>query len=222
MSKRRIGVIMGGTSAERDVSLRSGIAVAAALEERGHERRAASSSATAATPVWRYPPIRHRRRVPRARTGASAKTAACRACSSSRHPVHGLERARERARDGQAQGEGAVPPPQRPDAARTTRSTADDDLADLEELHGSFGFPVIVKPRGEGSSLGVTQGDARSPSCARARSRASSSTTRRSRRALHRGARDQRRHPRRPRARRHRDRARRAASTTTRRSTRRA
>ena len=33
------------------------------------------------------------------------------------HPVHGLERARERARDGQAQGEGAVPPAQRADAA---------------------------------------------------------------------------------------------------------
>jgi D-alanine-D-alanine ligase len=32
-----------------------------------------------------------------------------------------------------------------------------DDLADLESTHGSFGFPVIVKPRGEGSSLGVTK-----------------------------------------------------------------
>src|SRR6202034_204196 len=28
-------------------------------------------------------------------------------------------------------------------------------LEDLEELHGSFGFPAIVKPRREGSSLGV-------------------------------------------------------------------
>ena len=35
--------------------------------------------------------------------------------------------------------------------------TADDELADLEELHGSFGFPVVVKPRGEGSSLGMTK-----------------------------------------------------------------
>jgi D-alanine-D-alanine ligase len=32
-----------------------------------------------------------------------------------------------------------------------------DDLADLESIHGSFGFPVIVKPRCEGSSLGVTK-----------------------------------------------------------------
>jgi D-alanine-D-alanine ligase len=28
-------------------------------------------------------------------------------------------------------------------------------LLDLEEIHGSFGFPVIVKPRGEGSSVGL-------------------------------------------------------------------
>jgi len=31
--------------------------------------------------------------------------------------------------------------------------------ADLEELHGSFGFPVIAKPRREGSSLGVARAD---------------------------------------------------------------
>jgi D-alanine-D-alanine ligase len=35
--------------------------------------------------------------------------------------------------------------------------SAEDSLADLEEIHGSFGFPVVVKPRGEGSSLGVTK-----------------------------------------------------------------
>jgi D-alanine-D-alanine ligase len=29
--------------------------------------------------------------------------------------------------------------------------------ADLEELHGSFGFPVVVKPRREGSSIGVAK-----------------------------------------------------------------
>jgi len=31
--------------------------------------------------------------------------------------------------------------------------------ADLEELHGGFGFPVIVKPRREGSSFGVARAD---------------------------------------------------------------
>jgi D-alanine-D-alanine ligase len=31
------------------------------------------------------------------------------------------------------------------------------DLDSLEDLHASFGFPVIVKPRGEGSSVGLTK-----------------------------------------------------------------
>ena len=31
------------------------------------------------------------------------------------------------------------------------------DLLDLEEVHGSFGFPVIVKPRCEGSSVGLAK-----------------------------------------------------------------
>jgi len=31
------------------------------------------------------------------------------------------------------------------------------ELADLSEVHGSFGFPVIVKPRSEGSSVGVSK-----------------------------------------------------------------
>lgn len=31
------------------------------------------------------------------------------------------------------------------------------DLASLAEHHGSFGFPVIVKPRGEGSSVGLAR-----------------------------------------------------------------
>ena len=37
MSKKRVGVLMGGLSAEREVSLRTGAGVADALEERGHE-----------------------------------------------------------------------------------------------------------------------------------------------------------------------------------------
>ncbi len=31
------------------------------------------------------------------------------------------------------------------------------ELANLDEVHGSFGFPVIVKPRNEGSSIGLTK-----------------------------------------------------------------
>jgi D-alanine-D-alanine ligase len=41
-----------------------------------------------------------------------------------------------------------------------------DDLADLEAIHGSFGFPVVVKPRGEGSSLGVGKASSLAELCA--------------------------------------------------------
>jgi len=34
---------------------------------------------------------------------------------------------------------------------------AERSAADLEEVHGSFGFPVIVKPRREGSSIGIAK-----------------------------------------------------------------
>jgi D-alanine-D-alanine ligase len=34
-----------------------------------------------------------------------------------------------------------------------------DDVADIEAQHASFGFPVIVKPRREGSSIGVLKAD---------------------------------------------------------------
>src|SRR5579863_2740055 len=37
MGGRRVGVLMGGMSAEREVSLRTGEGVATALEERGHD-----------------------------------------------------------------------------------------------------------------------------------------------------------------------------------------
>ena len=35
--------------------------------------------------------------------------------------------------------------------------SAAEDLADIESIHRHFGFPVIVKPRGEGSSLALSK-----------------------------------------------------------------
>ncbi len=42
---------------------------------------------------------------------------------------------------------------------RTTCSTGTSTAAEIGEVHGSFGFPVIVKPRREGSSIGVSRAD---------------------------------------------------------------
>ena len=133
-------------------------------------------------------------------------------------PYTGLGRARERARHGQAQGQGAVPPPQRADAA-VLRRRREHASTHLEEIHGSFGFPVFVKPRRGRARASARAAPTTMPSCAQALRRGAALRSARARRALHRGPRGRSRHPRRARARRDRDRARRRRSTTTRPST---
>ena len=123
---------------------------------------------------------RHRRRVPRAprppRRGR-LRAGPARAAAASRTRARACSRARSRWTSSRRRSCFACTTCRR---RRTTPCRRDDDLGDLEEIHGSFGFPVIVKPRGEGSSLGVTQG--RRPRRARRRARRarSSSTTSRS------------------------------------------
>ncbi|MEO7330834.1 MAG: D-alanine--D-alanine ligase [Minicystis sp.] len=156
-ARKRVGVIMGGSSGERDVSLRSGSAVASALEARGHE-------------------------VVRITLGESFGPELAATLQNARIDVAFLALHGRHGEDGCVQGllelcripyTGSnvlasalamdklkakemfrlhnVPTP----PYYTVNGT--DDLADLEGTHGSFGFPVIVKPRGEGSSLGVSK-----------------------------------------------------------------
>ena len=205
MNKPRVGVIMGGTSGEREVSLRSGHAVAAALA-RPRARRGADRSLGRA--AIRGSPLR-RSGIDVAFlrcTGASAKTAACKGSASStasRTPARACSRARSPWTRSRRRSSFACTTSRRRPYYTVS---ADDELADLEEMHGSFGFPVIVKPRGEGSSLGVTKAGSLAeldkPLVA-----ALDARRRRARRALRHGQRGPRRHPRRPRARRHRGRA---------------
>jgi D-alanine-D-alanine ligase len=153
MKKRRVGVLMGGTSGEREVSLRTGEGVAAALEERGHDvvrvvlgngpidaalRDAAIDVAFLAL---------HGRMgedgciqgmlellgIPY--TGSSVLSSALAMDKLKAKEMFRLHN---------------VPTP--PYYVAT-----ENDLVDLEEIHGSFGFPVIVKPRSEGSSIGLTK-----------------------------------------------------------------
>jgi D-alanine-D-alanine ligase len=156
-SGRRIGVIMGGSSGERDVSLRSGAAVAAALEARGHDVLRVTLSESfgpeLATTLQRarvdvaflalhgrlgedgcIQGLLEMARIPY--TGSSVLASALAMDKLKAKELFRLHN---------------VPTP-----PYYTVSGA-DDLADLESMHGSFGFPVIVKPRGEGSSLGVTK-----------------------------------------------------------------
>jgi D-alanine-D-alanine ligase len=160
MNKRqgkRVGVIMGGSSGERDVSLRSGAAVASALEKLGHDVVRVTlpesfgpelgESLVRARVDAAFLALHGRlgedgcvqgllelARVPY--TGSSVLASALAMDKLKAKELFRLHN---------------VPTP----PYYTTKDT--DDLADLESTHGTFGFPVIVKPRGEGSSLGVTK-----------------------------------------------------------------
>jgi D-alanine-D-alanine ligase len=155
MKKPRVGVIMGGTSGERDVSLRTGAAVAQALAARGHDvatidlheggdvglllRRAGIDVAFIAL---------HGRHgedgcvqglcelygIPY--TGSSVLSSALAMDKVKAKEMFRLHN---------------IPTPPYYTVSRR------EDVTDIEEIHGSFGFPVVVKPRGEGSSLGVTK-----------------------------------------------------------------
>ncbi len=155
--RRRVGVIMGGSSGEREVSLRSGSAMADALEARGHEvvRMALGEDfgAELASMVTRsridvamlalhgrlgedgcVQGLLELAGIPY--TGSSVLASALAMDKLKAKELFRLHN---------------VPTP----PYYTVEASA--DLADLEAMHGSFGFPVVVKPRGEGSSLGVSK-----------------------------------------------------------------
>jgi D-alanine-D-alanine ligase len=162
---KRVGVIMGGSSSEREVSLRSGAAVAQALEARGHDVvRVALGEAFG-------PEIGH--------TLQRAQIDVAFLALHGRHGEDGcvqglLELARIpytgssvlasalsmdklKAKEMFRLHNVPTPPYYAVDASF--------DPADLESIHGSFGFPVIVKPRGEGSSLGVSKASSLAELC---------------------------------------------------------
>lgn len=158
MTKRRVGVLMGGWSSEHEVSLRSGNAVADALEAKGHDvlRVVLGPDGDFETPL----------RLAKSQFGMEAAFLA----------LHGTF-----GEDGCMQGmleclgvpytgSGVLSSALAMDKLKSKELfrlhnvltppyyvAKSDDLSDLEDLHGSFGFPVIAKPRKEGSSVGVTK-----------------------------------------------------------------
>jgi D-alanine-D-alanine ligase len=155
MGPLRIGVVMGGTSAERSVSLRTGDAVARALEDAGHD-------------VIRIELEREQDLLPR--------------LESARPDIAFLALHGRLGEDGCVQGLcELVGLPYTGSSVLASALAMDklkakelfrlhnvptppyyvfgngDSEADLEEIHGSFGFPVIVKPRREGSSVGIAR-----------------------------------------------------------------
>lgn len=157
MTKRRVGVLMGGTSAERDVSLRTGEGVAQALESRGHE-------------VVRLELDEDHKRVDRVLRSAEIDVAFLAlhgrggedGCIQGMLELLGIPYtgssvlasalAMDKLKAKEMFRLHNVPTPPYYVADETS-------LADLEEVHGSFGFPAIVKPRHEGSSIGLTRAE---------------------------------------------------------------
>lgn len=149
----RVGVLMGGVSAEREVSLRSGEAVSTALRQRGHE----------VIPIYVDGDID---RVLRATPIDVAFLAL--------HGPYGEDGALQGLLEWMGipyTGSGVLASALAMDklkakelfrlhnVATPAYYAFDGEVSEraLEEAHGSFGFPVMVKPRRGGSSLGVSR-----------------------------------------------------------------
>jgi D-alanine-D-alanine ligase len=154
MNTRRVGVIMGGVSAEREVSLRTGEGVACALEARGHDVARITFSTSESLPeLVRMARIDVAFIALHGRGGEDGCVQGLLellAIPYTGSSVLASALAMDKLKAKEMFRLHNVPTPPYYVARET-------DLADLEEVHGSFGFPVIVKPRGEGSSVGVAK-----------------------------------------------------------------
>jgi D-alanine-D-alanine ligase len=154
MSYRKVSVIMGGTSSERQVSLASGEAVLEALQQQGVDARAivlgpgddALSMLAGADMDAAFLALHGKLGedgcvqgllellgIPY--TGSSVLSSALAMDKLKSKELFRLHN---------------VPTPPYYVYDQNTASS-------IEEMHGSFGFPVIVKPRREGSSIGVSR-----------------------------------------------------------------
>lgn len=150
IGNRKIGVLLGGMSAERDVSIRSGEAILAALIDRGHDAcpifvdrdvdlvlRQARIDVAFLALHGRYGEdgcvqgLLEVLGIPYTGSSVLASSLAMnKAKAKEVFRLHNLPTA----------------------PGYLVRGDAPEDLI---ENHGSFGFPAVVKPAGEGSSLGI-------------------------------------------------------------------
>lgn len=150
-TRRRVGVLLGGLSAEREVSLRTGEAVAGALEERGHEVVRIYVDRDV-DQVLRQTPIDVAWIALHGRWGEDGciqgllETMGIPYTGSS-VLASALAMDKLKAKELFRLHNVPTPPYYVVDA---------EGLAEIEEVHGSFGFPAVVKPRREGSSIGVS------------------------------------------------------------------
>lgn len=149
----RVGVLLGGISAERDVSLRSGEAIVQALRSRGHD----------AVPLFvdrdidrvlRETPIDVAFLALHGRYGEDGSIQGMLEWMGIPYTGSGVlasALAMDKLKAKELFRLHNVPTAPYYDITGAISNT------DLEERHGSFGFPVMVKPRREGSSIGVSR-----------------------------------------------------------------
>lgn len=152
MSKRRVGVLMGGTSAEREVSLRTGEGVAKALKDRGFDVvRVVLDDVTPADVTVRAANIDVAFLALHGRLGEDGCIQGMLEMMGIPYTgssVLGSALAMDKLKAKEMFRLHNIPTP-------PYYVAQEENLLDLEELHGSFGFPVVVKPRSEGSSVGL-------------------------------------------------------------------
>lgn len=156
MKTRRIGVVMGGTSAEREVSLRTGHAVAQALASAGRSVvKVELGPGIDSVDALRAAKIDVAFLALHGRLGEDG-------CIQGLLEVLGVPYtgssvlasalAMDKLKSKELFRLHNVPTP-------PYYVFDGESLADVEEVHGSFGYPVVVKPRREGSSFGIAKAE---------------------------------------------------------------
>jgi D-alanine-D-alanine ligase len=147
---RKIGVLLGGLSAERDVSIRSGEAILAALADRGYD----------AVPIFvdrDIDLVLRQTRIDVAFLALHGRYGED-GCVQGLLEVLGIPYTGSGVlASGLAMNKGKAKEVFRLHNLPTAPGYViqADSGEDVIENHGSFGFPVVVKPAGEGSSLGI-------------------------------------------------------------------
>ncbi len=155
MKTKRVGVLMGGWSAEREVSLRTGEGVATALESRGHDvvRLVWEGEGPGLDETVRGAGIDVVFVALHGRGGEDGCVQGMLELMGIPYTGSGVlasALAMDKLKAKEMFRLHNVPTPPYYVATRA-------DLDELEEMHGSFGFPAIVKPRREGSSVGLAK-----------------------------------------------------------------
>lgn len=154
----RVGVIMGGACGEHEVSLSTGSAVADALAERGYD-------------VCRVVLPATRRSLDLVQTIQTASIDVAFVALHGRLGEDGCIQGLLELANVPYTGAGVLGSALAMDKVKSKELfllhnvptppyytvSIDQGIEDLESVHRHFGFPVIVKPRGEGSSLAVTR-----------------------------------------------------------------